>query len=387
MNPCTTSHLVLPTEVSTRHKQILRYRKQQRCLEKYILKLENYPTRNSCLSCRDMKILVAGGAGFLGSNLVNHLLKEGHDVVLLDSFIVGLESSINHLVDLPNLTVLRHDITKPLKDLRVDQIYHLACPASPKHYQRDPIKTLQTCYIGTENMLKCALRCNARMLFSSTSEIYGDSLVSPQPESYFGNVNSYGPRSCYDEGKRVAESLCYAYQHMYKLDVRIARIFNAYGPGMPASDGRVVSNFIAAAINGQPLNITGDGSAVRCFQYVTDCISGLTKLMASDYSQPINIGNDRLCRVDELAHVVMEVATKNGILGLDKRITYSERPVDDPDHRQPDIRLAREVLGWSPVVSLEDGIQKTFEWLLSIQGTSLRGKVAKTGAGLVSLPS
>jgi dTDP-4-amino-4,6-dideoxygalactose transaminase len=205
------------------------------------------------------------------------------------------------------------------------------------------------------------------------SEVYGNPLICPQPESYFGNVNPYGPRSCYDEGKRVAEAMCYAYQQSHNIDIRIARIFNAYGPGMPASDGRVVSNFIAAAMKCQPINITGDGSAVRCFQYVTDCVSGLTKLMASDYCQPINIGNDSLCRIDHLAHVVVDLVKKNRFRVLDDPITYSAMPVDDPVQRQPDITLAKEVLNWTPVVSLEEGIQKTIDWFLSTQDSEVKG--------------
>ncbi|CZR51014.1 related to nucleoside-diphosphate-sugar epimerases [Phialocephala subalpina] len=322
---------------------------------------------------KNMKILVTGGAGVLGSSLVGHLLEEGHAVVLLDAFVNGLESSKNHLLTSRNLTILRRDIEESLDDIYVDQIYHLACPASPKHYQGDPIKTLRTCFVGTENLLKCALRCNARLLFSSTSEVYGNSLISPQSETYFGNVNPYGPRACYDEGKRVAEALCYAYQQSHNIDIRIARIFNAYGPGMAASDGRVVSNFISAAINCQPINITGDGSAVRCFQYVTDCIAGLTKLMACDYCKPVNIGNDSPCQIDRLAHLVVDLVEKNGLRVLNDPITYSAMPIDDPIHSQPDITLAKKLLKWSPVVSLEDGIQKTIEWFLSTQESARKG--------------
>ncbi|KAF2113612.1 hypothetical protein BDV96DRAFT_495667, partial [Lophiotrema nucula] len=310
-----------------------------------------------------MKILVAGGAGCLGSNLVERLLREEQHVIILDTFQSNSQSTIVHQLSHKNLTVINRDVTDSLDDLEhIDQIYHLACPASPKHYQRDPVKTLQTCYLGTRNMLDLALRTGARLLFASTSEVYGNSLVCPQPETYFGNVNSYGPRACYDEGKRVAEALCYAYQTKYKAPVRIARIFNAYGPGMPASDGRVMSTFIHSAMNKKPMVITGDGSAIRCFQYVSDCVEGLVRLMESEYDKPVNIGSEEMISISELASKVAQVVGDMGFEILAEPVMYQDAVEDDPVKRQADCTLARRLLDWRPRVGLEEGILKTVKW-------------------------
>jgi UDP-glucuronate decarboxylase len=316
-----------------------------------------------------MRILVAGGAGFLGSNLVERLLMEGHQITLLDLFTTGHESNIKHFSTHQNLQIMRRDVTESLDDIPpTDQIYHLACPASPTHYQDDPIHTLQTCFLGTQNLLELALRTGARLLFASTSEVYGDSTVCPQPETYFGNVNPYGPRACYDEGKRVGEALCYAYQTQNRLSVRIARIFNAYGPGMPASDGRVMSNFIHSAMNKRPLVITGDGASVRSFQYVDDCVEGLVRLMASDWDRPVNIGSEDMIRVDDLAKTILRIARDMRYEVIQKPVVFEDALEDDPTLRQPDCALARDVLGgWRPTIRLEDGIKKTIEWFQSIE--------------------
>ncbi|KAL2008183.1 hypothetical protein VTN00DRAFT_8165 [Thermoascus crustaceus] len=313
-----------------------------------------------------MKILVTGAAGFLGSHLVDFLLNQGHEVIGLDSFQTGSPRHLKHLENNLRFKLINWNVQDELPDPpKVDQIYHLACPASPIQYQKNHVSTLATCYRGTENMLKLAKLLNARVLLSSTSEVYGDAMVSPQPETYWGNVNPFGPRSCYDEGKRVAEALCYAYKEQYAVDVRIARIFNTYGPRMSASDGRVISNFVAAALDGQDLRITGDGTATRSFQYVSDCTRGLYALMNSGYGQgPVNIGNDtEYHTILKLAEIVADVVPRvTGQSKLRSKITFHPKPVDDPVKRRPQITLAREALGWSPVVSLEEGLRETIRW-------------------------
>ncbi|KAE8372992.1 hypothetical protein BDV26DRAFT_297340 [Aspergillus bertholletiae] len=308
-------------------------------------------------------ILVTGCAGFLGSNLVDFLLEKGYHVIGVDCFQTGWLNNLQHLERDPRFTLINHNIQSPFEDLdKIDQIYNLACPASPIQYQKDPISTLRTCFLGTENLLKLARARSIRILQASTSEVYGDPQVHPQPESYWGNVNPFGPRACYDEGKRAAEALCYAYREQHQVDIRIARIFNAYGPGMKADDGRVISSFVASALAGEALRITGDGAATRSFQYVSDCVEGLYMLMNSDYGDgPVNIGNDVEVSIREVAEMTAELVSQ--VSGKCRvPITYHPVPVDDVRVRRPDIALAKLTLGWAPVVQLQDGLRKTIEW-------------------------
>ncbi|KAJ5776098.1 uncharacterized protein N7511_001109 [Penicillium nucicola] len=321
---------------------------------------------------RPLKVLVTGAAGFLGSNLVDFLLQKGHSVIGLDNFQSGSSRNLKHLDNHPRFEFLKslmhydelsHSIYSPIPDIEgLDQIYNLACPASPVHYQKDPISTLDTCYLGTRNLLELARSKKIRILQTSTSEVYGDPSVHPQPENYWGNVNPFGPRSCYDEGKRVAEALCYAYREQHSVDIRIARIFNTYGPRMGANDGRVVSSFIASALAGENLKITGDGMATRSFQFVTDCMEGLYALMNSDYSKgPVNIGNDGEFTIERLAELVIDLVSR---MTSQPRVSISHlpSPLDDPAVRRPDIALVREVLCWRPVVQLEEGLERTIQW-------------------------
>jgi UDP-glucuronate decarboxylase len=299
-----------------------------------------------------MRILVTGGAGFLGSHLCERLLNEGHEVLCLDNFYTGSLQSIDHLRDFRYFEVIRHDVINPIL-LEVDQIYNLACPASPPHYQSNPVKTVKTNVLGTLNMLGLAKRVKARIVQASTSEVYGDPEEHPQKESYRGNVNPVGLRSCYDEGKRVAETLMMDYHRQNGVSVGIARIFNTYGPRMAFDDGRVVSNFIVQALRGHTLTIYGDGSQTRSFTYVSDLIDGLVRLMAKeDFTGPVNIGNDKEFTVKELAEKIME---KVGGAGID----YHPLPSDDPTRRKPDITLAREALGWEPKIPLHEGLDYT----------------------------
>lgn len=299
-----------------------------------------------------MRILVTGGAGFLGSHLCERLLKEGHDVICLDNFYTGRHQNIDHLRDYRGFEVIRHDVIQPIL-LEVDQIFNLACPASPPHYQHNPVKTVKTNVMGTLNMLGLAKRVKARIVQASTSEVYGDPEVHPQPESYRGNVNPIGIRSCYDEGKRVAETLMMDYHRQNAVSIGIARIFNTYGPRMAFDDGRVVSNFVVQALRGKKLTIYGDGGQTRSFTYVDDLIDGLVRLMGkSDFTGPVNLGNDREFTIKQLAELVM---AKVGGAGL----VYEPLPSDDPTRRKPDITLARKVLGWEPKVPLEQGLDKT----------------------------
>ncbi|OOF93144.1 hypothetical protein ASPCADRAFT_517321 [Aspergillus carbonarius ITEM 5010] len=313
-------------------------------------------------------ILVAGAAGFLGSNVVRFLLEKGFHVLGLDNYHTGSPANLNDIQEHPRFTMIAHDIQLPLPDLpAIHQIYHLACTASPVQYQKHPVDTINTAYLGTKNLLDLARQHNARILLSSTSEIYGEPQVHPQPETYWGNVNSFGPRSCYDEGKRAAEALAYSYIQEYGTDVRIARIFNTYGPRMQPGDGRVVSNFVAAAISGQPIIITGDGSATRSFLYVDDCIQGLDALMRSNHTGPVNIGNDKETTIEDLANLVRALVQRR--TGRPSpRIVKRPRPEDDPTRRQPDIGLARRLLDWKPVISLEEGLLKTIQWQMSLEG-------------------
>ena len=303
------------------------------------------------------RVLVTGGAGFLGSHLCERLIRDGHDVLCVDNFFTGTRSNIAHLLGHPQFELMRHDITFPLY-VEIDKIYNLACPASPVHYQFDPVQTTKTSVIGAINMLGLAKRTKARILQASTSEVYGDPSVHPQPESYWGNVNPIGPRSCYDEGKRCAETLFFDYHRQIKLDIRVVRIFNTYGPRMHPNDGRVVSNFIMQALRGDDITIYGDGRQTRSFCYVDDLIDGMVRMMESDAAAPgpVNIGNPKEFTMLELAQAVVAQT------GSRSRIVHRELPQDDPRQRQPDITLARQRLGWEPAVPLEQGLQRTIEY-------------------------
>jgi UDP-glucuronate decarboxylase len=301
-----------------------------------------------------MRILVTGGAGFIGSHLIDRLMKQGHDVVCLDNFFTGHKRNIRHWLDNPYFELIRHDITEPIR-LEVDQIYHLACPASPVHYQYNPVKTIKTNVLGTLNMLGLAKRVNARFLLASTSEVYGDPDVHPQPEEYRGNVNCIGIRSCYDEGKRVAETLAFDYHRQNNVDIRVMRIFNTYGPRMFENDGRVVSNFIVQALQGTPLTVYGDGSQTRSFCYVADLVEGMMRLMNGDHLGPINIGNPGEYTILQLAEAIQKM------INPDAQLTFKPLPQDDPKQRQPDITKAKNLLGWSPSINLQEGLKMTIE--------------------------
>ncbi len=302
-----------------------------------------------------MRILITGGAGFIGSHLCERLLGEGHEILCLDNFFTGSRQNVLHLLDNPNFELIRHDVTEPIL-LEVDQIYNLACPASPIHYQYNPVKTVKTSVMGMINMLGMAKRVKARILQASTSEVYGDPEVHPQPESYWGNVNCIGLRSCYDEGKRVAETLMMDYHRQNNVDTRIVRIFNTYGPNMNPDDGRVVSNFIVQALRGEDLTIYGSGEQTRSFCYVDDLVEGLIRLMnteADGIHLPVNIGNPGEFTMNELAN---EVAKS---VGKDIKIRHLPLPQDDPKQRKPDITRAKELLGWQPTINLAEGLVKT----------------------------
>ncbi len=307
------------------------------------------------------RILVTGGAGFLGSFLCERLVAEGHDVICLDNFFTSQKSNVAHLLSRPNFELIRHDVTLP-SFLEVDQVYHLACPAAPGHYQFNPIKTIKTSVLGSINMLGMAKRCGAKILLASTSEIYGDPQIHPQPESYWGNVNTVGLRSCYDEGKRVAETLFMDYHRMNKVNIRIVRIFNTYGPRMHPYDGRVVSNFIRQALTGQDITIFGEGDQTRSFCYRDDLVEGFVRMMncSDDFVGPVNIGNPGEFTIRELAELVIELT------GTKSKIIKKPIPPDDPSRRRPDIRLAKEKLGWEPTIPLREGLQKTISWFKSI---------------------
>jgi len=296
--------------------------------------------------------LVMGGAGFLGSHLCERLRTEGHQVICLDDFSTGRPENIANLSRDKGFRAIEHDVIEPF-DFDVDEIYNLACPASPPRYQLDPIRTFKTSVFGAINALELAHRTGARVLLSSTSEVYGDPAVHPQPESYWGNVNPFGPRSCYDEGKRAAETLFHDYHERRSVDIRVARIFNTYGPRMSPDDGRVVSNFVIQALKGDDITLYGDGSQTRSFCFVADLVEGLVRLMRSGVSTPVNLGNTGEFTVRELAELVIEIS------GSKSRIVHRPLPVDDPRQRRPDIRLAESVLGWSPRTALRDGLGRT----------------------------
>ncbi len=304
-------------------------------------------------------ILVTGGAGFIGSHLCERLLNEGHDVLCVDNFFTGSKENIRHLIKNDHFEYIRHDIVDPLV-VEVDQIYNLACPASPIHYQYNPIKTIKTSTVGMVNMLGLAKRVKARILQASTSEVYGDPEEHPQKETYWGNVNPIGVRSCYDEGKRVAEALCANYHRQNHVDVGIVRIFNTYGPRMHPNDGRVVSNFIVQALKNEPITLYGDGSQTRSFCYVDDLVSGLIKMMNSKEPGPINLGNPRESTVKELAEEIIKMT------GSKSEIILNPLPEDDPRKRQPDITLAKTKLKWEPKISLEEGLEKTINYFKEV---------------------
>ena len=304
-----------------------------------------------------MRILVTGGAGFLGSHLSEKLVGQGHDVICLDNFYTGSKANVAHLIDLPNFELLRHDVTFPLY-IEVDQIYNLACPASPVHYQRDPVQTTKTNVHGAINMLGLAKRTGARILQASTSEVYGDPEIHPQEESYWGRVNPIGIRSCYDEGKRCAETLFFDYWRQHHLEIKVVRIFNTYGPRMHPNDGRVVSNFIVQALNGDEITIYGDGKQTRSFCFVDDLVDGLIDFMNSEkeITGPMNLGNSGEFTILELAEQVIQMTNSTS------KIVWKELPQDDPRQRKPDISLANKFIGWAPKTNLEDGLKETINY-------------------------
>ena len=307
------------------------------------------------------RILITGGAGFIGSHLSERLLAEGNEVICVDNFFTGSKSNIEHLFGHPRFEVLRHDVTFPLY-VEVDQIYNLACPASPVHYQHDPVQTTKTSVVGAINMLGLAKRLRVPILQASTSEVYGDPAVHPQTEEYWGNVNPIGPRSCYDEGKRAAETLFFDYRRQHDLAIKVIRIFNTYGPRMHPNDGRVVSNFIVQALRGESITIYGDGSQTRSFCFVDDLVDGMVRLMATDHgvTGPINVGNPGEFTMLELAQTVLEIT------GSSSQIAYRPLPQDDPKQRQPDIARARSTLGWEPSVALRAGLERTVAYFRAV---------------------
>jgi UDP-glucuronate decarboxylase len=309
------------------------------------------------MSFSRVRTLVTGGSGFIGSHLCERLLTEGHEVLCVDNYYTGRRQNIEHLLGNPRFEVMRHDITMSLY-VEVDEIYNLACPASPIHYQFDPVQTTKTSVVGSINMLGLAKRVKAKILLSSTSEVYGDPQVHPQVEGYWGNVNPIGPRSCYDEGKRCAETLFFDYRRQHNLRIKVARIFNTYGPRMHPNDGRVVSNFVVQALQDKPITIYGDGKQTRSFCYVDDLVGGLMKLMASadDFIGPVNIGNPGEFTIKELAETVI------GMTKSKSSVVHRDAQPDDPKVRQPDIALAKKALGWEPKIALKDGLKPTVEY-------------------------
>jgi len=303
------------------------------------------------------KILVTGGAGFIGSHLCGKLLEEGNEVICVDNFFTGSKRNVIHLMDNPYFEIIRHNVTFPLY-VEVDEIYNLACPASPVHYQFDPVQTTKTSVHGAINMLGLAKRLRAKILQASTSEVYGNPSVHPQKEDYWGNVNTIGPRSCYDEGKRCAETLFFDYHREHKLNIKVVRIFNTFGPNMHPNDGRVVSNFIVQSLQNKPITIYGKGSQTRSFCYVDDLIGGLSKMMNSpdDFVGPVNLGNTNEMSILELAKMIIDLT------GSQSKITFKSLPQDDPIRRKPDISLAKKRLDWQPIVSLEEGLKKTIKY-------------------------
>jgi UDP-glucuronate decarboxylase len=307
------------------------------------------------------RILVSGGAGFIGSHLCDQLLAEGHEVLCVDNYFTGRRRNIEHLIAKPRFEVMRHDVTFPLY-VEIDDIYNLACPASPIHYQYDPVQTLKTSVHGAINMLGLAKRTRAKIFQASTSEVYGDPTVHPQPESYWGHVNPLGVRACYDEGKRAAETLFFDYHRQHKVRIKVARIFNTYGPRMHPNDGRVVSNFIVQALQNKDITLYGDGNQTRSFCYVTDLLDGFRRLMnaGEDFIGPVNLGNPRESTIRELAEMILQLT------GSKSKLVFLPLPADDPRQRQPDITLARAKLGWEPKVAVEDGLKETIAYFRNL---------------------
>lgn len=303
------------------------------------------------------RILVTGGAGFIGSHLCKRLLDDNNNVLCVDNFFTGSKDNILELMKNERFELLRHDITFPLY-VEVDEIYNLACPASPTYYQLDPVQTIKTSVHGSINMLGLAKRTNAKILQASTSEVYGDPEVNPQKESYWGRVNPIGPRSCYDEGKRCAESLFFNYYKQHKIDIKIVRVFNTYGPSMASGDGRVVSNFITQALNNKDITVYGDGTQTRSFQYIDDLIEALLKVMNKDnFTGPVNIGNPQEISISKLATKILKMIPESK-----SKVVYKSLPIEDPKHRKPDITMAKKELKWEPKIKIEEGIEKTIEW-------------------------
>ena len=311
------------------------------------------------MSTISVRNIVTGGAGFLGSHLIDKLMKNGEEVKCLDDFSTGKKYNLQKWLDHPSFELINHDITDPII-LEADKIWHLACPAAPIHYQTNPIKTAKTSFIGTHNMLELSKKVKAKFLFASTSEVYGDPEVHPQPENYKGSVNPIGIRSCYEEGKRIAETLCFDYQRLYEVEIKVMRIFNTYGPRMLPNDGRVISNFIVQALNGKSLTVFGDGSQTRSFCFVDDLINGMVLLMNSDQTGPINIGNPNEKSIKEIAILIKNIINPN----LD--IIFEPLPQDDPKRRKPAINLAKKMLNWEPAISLELGLLKTIDYFKNI---------------------
>lgn len=358
----------LSTEVET--QLVALHKKQTLSSNNLRPSSQNYPQVNKLPQKQQKRILVTGGSGFVGSHLVDRLMMQGHSIIVIDNMFTGRPQNIQQWAGHPNFQLILHDVVDPIM-LEVDQIYHLACPASPPHYQYNPIKTIKTSTEGTLNMLGLAKRVRARILLTSTSEVYGDPEVHPQPESYWGNVNPIGPRACYDEGKRVAETMMYAYEKQANLEVRVARIFNTFGPRMHPNDGRVVSNFIIQALQGKDITIYGNGAQTRSFQYVDDLVSGLIALMNGDYSQPVNLGNPDEYSVKNFASLIKELTKSNS------SINFLSKTEDDPRQRKPDITTAQKHIGWSPKVPVKVGLAKAIEYFS--QELRETGEVIPTG--------